>query len=443
MIHYAGIPAWVAYPLLFIGAIAIGVFPGIAAAVVARLCATWGARALFLAPAIWVSLEGTRLSVTGQLWNAIGYSQAYIPDLIQGARIGGVYAVGFLILLVNAALAYALTLRRRRSIVISSMVTMAVAVLLVAFNSTSPPQPHEAPRTVVVAVQPNVVPDFERSGAETARLADEHFDASARALENLDVDLPRVVIWPESPMNFSFARAAHFRERAISFARQHRASLLFNSFEPAPNDGGYNAAVLVSAEGRLAGQYDKIRLMPFGEYVPLPRWFPGSGMIHGVVGEFTPGTRYTLMPLGPEHSDVPRAGVFICLESAYPEITRRFAQEGADVLVEITNDAYQGDTAVLRQHMANAIFRAVETGRSTIRVTNTGITARISPRGEVQDALEKNRAATRTWMIARHRGGQTFYLRNGDVFLYVCFLACLLSLGLSFIRKPATSRAAA
>ncbi len=99
-------------------------------------------------------------------------------------------------------------------------------------------------------------------------------------------------------MNFSFARDARFREEAAGFARARRASLLFNSLEPAPGGGAYNAAVLVNEEGRLAVQYDKIRLMPFGEYVPLPRWLPGAGMVRGVVGEFTPGTRYTLMPLG-------------------------------------------------------------------------------------------------------------------------------------------------
>src|SRR2546430_8741723 len=134
--------------------------------------------------------------------------------------------------------------------------------------------------------------------------------------------------------------------------------------------------------------------MPLGESGPLPRWLPGAGSVRGVVGDFTPGERYTLMPLG-EGEGQPRAGVFICLESAYPYITRRFADEGADVLIEITNDAYQGDTAIMRQHLSNAVFRAVETGRTLLRVTNTGISARVTPRGEVTDETEIGRASCR------------------------------------------------
>jgi apolipoprotein N-acyltransferase len=236
-------------------------------------------------------------------------------------------------------------------------------------------------------------------------------------------------------MNFSFANNAEFRETASRFARGRRASLLFNSLEPAPGGGAYNAAVLVNEEGRLAVQYDKIRLMPFGEYVPLPRWLPGASMVRGVVGEFTPGTRYTLMPLGLVNTEAPRAGVFICLESAYPHITREFARGGADVLVEITNDAYQGDTAVLRQHMANAVFRAVETGRPLLRVTNTGLTARITPRGEALDIAPKYTATTRTWTVGRAGDDKTFYVRWGDAFVAACALLGLLALALSFGGK--------
>ena len=92
--------------------------------------------------------------------------------------------------------------------------------------------------------------------------------------------------------------------------------------------------------------------MPFGEYVPLPQWLPGASLISGIVGEFTPGNKYTLMPIG-DH----RVGVFICIEAAYPWIARRLVNEGADGLINISNDGYLGPTAVMRQHLANAIFR--------------------------------------------------------------------------------------
>jgi apolipoprotein N-acyltransferase len=174
--------------------------------------------------------------------------------------------------------------------------------------------------------------------------------------------------------------------------------------------------------------------MPFGEYVPLPRWMPGVGMLGGVVGDFTPGERYTLIPLG-AGGQGPHAGTFICLESAYPDITRRLTQEGADVLIEMTNDAYQGDTAILRQHLSNAVFRAVETGRPLLRVTNTGISARVTERGEVSDETGRFVEAVRVWPVARSGGGKTFYVRCGDAFAAACSLVGLSALALTLRRR--------
>ena len=125
-------------------------------------------------------------------------------------------------------------------------------------------------------------------------------------------------------MNFTYGSDRAFQELVANFTRQNHTSLLFNSLEPAPNNGAYNSALLVNEEGRLISQYDKIRLMPFGEYVPLPQWLPGASLITGIVGEFTPGSNYTLMPFGDR-----RAGVFICIESAYPWIARRMTSDGA------------------------------------------------------------------------------------------------------------------
>jgi predicted amidohydrolase len=136
-------------------------------------------------------------------------------------------------------------------------------------------------------------------------------------------------------------------------------------------------------------------------------------------------------PLG---GGAPRAGIFICLESAYPHITRRFAEEGADVLIEITNDAYQGDTAVMRQHLSNAVFRAVETGRTLLRVTNTGISARITPRGEVTGETGRFQEAVRTWTVGRSGGGQTFYVMFGDSFAAACSFVSLFAVALSLRR---------
>src|SRR5437762_10892658 len=144
--------------------------------------------------------------------------------------------------------------------------------------------------------------------------------------------------------------------------------------------------------------------MPFGEYVPLPRCLPGARSVRAIVCEFTPGSSYTLMPLG-----YLRAGVFICIEAAHSSIARAFTDEGADVLINISNDGYLGPTAVMRQHLANAVFRAVENDQDIIRVTNSGISAFISSNGAVSDTTASFKEAVRTWTVSKSGARSTFY----------------------------------
>jgi apolipoprotein N-acyltransferase len=237
--------------------------------------------------------------------------------------------------------------------------------------------------------------------------------------------LPRLVIWPESPMNFAYGSDRQLRDLLTGFAKENRTSLLFNSLESAPDGGDYNSALMVNQEGRLVAQYDKIRLMPFGEYVPLPGWVPGSNAIAPLVGGFSAGTKYSLMPLGQT-----RAGVFICFESAFPSIARTFTNEGAGVLVNISNDGYLGPTPVMRQHLANAIFRAVENDRPLLRVTNTGLTAYVSGSGEVKDLTSGFQPAVRIWAV-NEKTGKTFYAKHGDLFVGICAFITLVTLAAS------------
>src|SRR6185369_13237351 len=187
--------------------------------------------------------------------------------------------------------------------------------------------------------------------------------------------------------------------------------------EPGQNGGDQNSAILVNEKGEMSARYDKIRLMPFGEYVPLPRWLPGASSVRGLVGEFKPGSSYTLMPLG-----ALRAGVFICIEAAHPGIARNFTHEGAQVLINISNDRYLGPTPVMRQHLSNAVFRAVENRRDLLRVTNAGITAYIGGDGSVREQTGGFQQAVRTWNVSLDRNETTFYTRHGDVFVYGCAL---------------------
>jgi apolipoprotein N-acyltransferase len=231
---------------------------------------------------------------------------------------------------------------------------------------------------------------------------------------------PKLVVWPESPMNFTYASDKAFQELVASFTIQNHTSLILNSLEPAPANGAYNSALLINEEGRLISQYDKIRLMPFGEYVPLPQWLPGATLISGIVGDFTPGNKYTLMPVGDR-----RIGVFICIESAYPSIARGLVSEGADSLINISNDGYLGPNAVMRQHLANAIFRAVENKRRLLRVTNTGLSASIAEDGKVEDLTGGFLTDVRVWSLRRSTSS-TFYTRHGDLFVQVCAVLTLL-----------------
>jgi apolipoprotein N-acyltransferase len=431
MINYGGLNPVVAYLLLVPGALTVGIFPGFFAAFVSVALRRFGKKGLLLAPFIWPALEWARLSLTGQLWNALGYSQAYQPYLIQMAKWGGVYAVSFLIVVVNAAVALVLLVRSKQALLIAStIIVFAIGAILLSNRSSQTSQLQD-PAIRILALQPNVPMTIVKSADEMRQLTERHLTRSLELLrQSPDDGVPRLLIWPESPMNFEYARNADFQTLVSVFAREHRTALLFNSQEPAPNNGIYNSAILVNEQGKLVGQYDKIRLLPFGEYVPLPRWLPGASLITAIVGDFTPGANYTLFQVGEL-----KAGVFICVESAYPSIARAFTQAGADVLINVSNDGYLGRTAVMRQHLANAVFRAVENGRPVVRVTNSGITAFIDERGDVSGETEAFQEATRSWSIERYESETTLYTRHGDLFVLVITVMSVL-LFLIPLMKP-------
>ncbi|MEJ7617972.1 MAG: apolipoprotein N-acyltransferase [Pyrinomonadaceae bacterium] len=428
MIHYGGLPRWVAYSLLLLASAIVGLFTGFFALALSFVLRRYSrAHWMFAAPFLWAAFEFVRLAVAGQLWNAVGYSQAYVPDLIQVARYGGVYAVGFLIVLVNSAVVYVWLARSRRAFIISSVVVTAVFTIIISLVPRQEPERVRDAQVgaVVIGIQANVPMAMDRSSAQMEALLERHLLLSRRALESAaeiyPPHVPRVVVWSESPMNFAYARDFAFRSVVTDFARRHQTSMIFNSLEPAPKDGAYNSAMMIDEQGRLVTQYDKIRLLPFGEYVPIPKWLPGAGFVTAIVGDFTPGEKYPLLPIGQL-----RAGAFICIESAFPEVTRAFARQDVDFLINISNDGYLGPTPVLRQHLANVVFRAVETNRRILRVTNTGLTADVDARGGVRDVTAAFQTAVRVWPIARSREAQTFYTRYGDLFAYLCVGASVL-----------------
>jgi apolipoprotein N-acyltransferase len=437
MVHFAGIPPWLAYPLLLIPVSFVSLFPALTCASASLVVRRFGGTAILAAPIFWIAFDWLRGAVTGLDWNAIGYSQAFHRTSLQAAQIGGVHAVTFLLVLVNATLGYLLVRRNRRSLVASAVILSAIVFIIFTTRLRSSDfdtarlvslQPVE---TAAVGIQPNV-PMIQMGDAEYRQLLARHLELSAQGLLDGRVRdaKHRLVVWPESPMNFAYSRDPQLQNVIANLARTHRTSVLLNSLEPTANGGSYNSAILINEQGQKIAQYDKIRLMPFGEYVPLPRWLPGSGSVRSIVGEFTPGSSHTLMPLG-----ALRAGVFICIEAAHADVARSFTSAGADVLINISNDGYLGPTAVMRQHLANAVFRAVENDRDLVRVTNSGISAYIDANGHVHDATPSFQEAVRTWTVSKTAAGPTFYSRHGDVFAYGCALISLGFISATFMTR--------
>ncbi|MBV9240826.1 MAG: apolipoprotein N-acyltransferase, partial [Acidobacteria bacterium] len=243
------------------------------------------------------------------------------------------------------------------------------------------------------------------------------------------------IVLPESPMNFAYNDDREFQQYVRDFTTRNNVSLLFNSAEPDRETGKYfNSAVMVGPDGRKVAEYDKIYLLPFGEAVP----FPFEGLMPAVVGSFAYGKDYSLMPIGDA-----KAGVMICFESHFGSLSREYVKEGADVIIEMTNDGYLGPTPVLRQHLANAVFRAVETNRPVLRATNVGITADITETGQILEAAPTYAQATRTGIIKKSDGSQTLYVRYGDWFAWLCTAVTIVLLALTFRRRIKVAEARA
>ena len=517
-INYAGFPPWLAYSGMLFVAAAVGLFPALFAGILAVLLRRFGSWGFVAAPFVWVFSEFLRYWLTGNNWNAIGYSQAFSSFSwpMGTASVGGVHLISFNVVFFSAYVAFGIVaIRRGRqgnglkslsfderlalysfSVYLNSIiglilffldpefqatyrrpnqssffvrfaVSLAVVVpisfsLFVYWTSAQPKLSDGNASAYVVAVQPNV-PMSGVSLSDTVRLRDRHVELSDGAfsanlqkmvdeklgkrsevgnlaaseefgaiLKDRFARLPKLVVFPESPMNFMYHDDREFQQYVGDFARRNNVSVLFNSAEPDATNGKYfNSAVLVSPEGREAGQYDKIFLLPFGEAVPPPF----DAIMPGFVGNFSYGREYDILPVGDA-----KAGVMICFESHFGQLSRRFVADGADVLIEMTNDGYLGPTPVLRQHLANAVFRAVETNRPVLRVTNVGITTYINEKGAVLDPTAAYQENTRVWSVSKSDGQKTFYVKYGDWFAWLCSLVTVGMLVFAIAKKDAKAR---
>jgi apolipoprotein N-acyltransferase len=297
------------------------------------------------------------------------------------------------------------------------------------FPNFPPNFPDEANKStaIVVAVQPNV-PMSGLTIEKYQQLLRRHIELAETALKQRTTNNEQrtVIIFPESPMIFQYGRDEELQQLLRDFAARNNASVLFNSAEINAQRRILNSAVMIDETGEKIAQYDKIYLVPFGEYIPFPE--PLASQMPAFVGTFVPGDEYDLLPFGGA-----AGGVMICFESHFGKLSREYARRGADVLIEMTNDGYLGKTPVLRQHLANSVFRAVETNRPLLRVTNVGVMAYINERGEVADAADVYTEATRVWTVAKSGGKQTFYVKYGEWFAWTCSGLSLLLLVFSLI----------
>ncbi len=451
-ITYAGIPSIIAYALLFFVTLLVGLFPAIFAAIFSVFLKRFETYGYLAAPFLWTATEFLRFNLTGNSWNAVGYSQAFQPRLIELANVGGVYLIGFIIELTNVYIIFLFTnilfpikslpiQKRKDWLILASIVTVLTLLVLMfepigARRSENPVKSAE-----IIAVQPNVPMSGLKFG-EWEKLRERHVELAENALNKdqrtKDKGQNTIVIFPESPMNFMYEDDREFQKFIRDFAVKNDVSVLFNSAQPhLGSDNFYNSAVMIDAQGNKVGQYDKIHLVPFGEYVPMPE--PIAQFVPTMVGNFQYGDKYDLMPFGDA-----KGGIMICFESHFASLSREFARRGADVLIELTNDGYLGDTPILRQHLANAVFRAVETNRPVLRVTNVGITAYINERGEVSDAAKPYTEDVRVWTISKSDGVQTFYVKYGEWFAWLCSIVSLTfimwSLFLTQRRKSAEAQ---
>jgi len=391
--------------------------------------------ALLLTPFLWVGLELARTWVLkGFPWNLLGTAQVDNFPLTRIATLTGVYGISFLIALVNAGIvaAYLAPARRRRQLL---PIAIAVAVMLQLGVLVSPspvPADHHA-----VLVQSNVALDeswtiesFNQLLTELKQLSTTPADSSG--------EKTKLIVWPESPAPF-FDNDDNFRISLSSLARAQNAYVLAGVVGTVPGIDSAtpevtNRAVVVAPSGALVGHYDKIHLVPFGEYVPYKSFFFFAKHLTREVGEFRQGTTRTVFNAGDE-----RFSVFICYESIFPDEVREFATNGAEVLINISNDGWYGDYSAPGQHLNQARMRAIENNRWILRDTNTGTTASIDPYGRVVARAPRNQ---RTRLVAPYGviSAQTFYTRHGDWFAWMCAIISLLGILVSAMMRVRNSR---
>ncbi|MBU1007388.1 MAG: apolipoprotein N-acyltransferase [Candidatus Omnitrophica bacterium] len=340
---------------------------------------------IFFIPIIWTCLEWLQSHLfTGFGWASLGYTQYKNISLIQIADISGVFGVSFVIMLVNIAV-YKAFKRSFREIMFAALILLMVFV----YGEIKLDKKAEGDSVKVSVIQGNIPQGLKWDPDETEFIISRYIDLTRLSA----FDKPDLIVWPETSFPGFFISDKDLTDRVIGLAKNVRIPILLGT-NTEKGFENFNSALLISKTGELAGQYDKIHLVPFGEYVPFSDKIPIlHDLVLGVLGEFTAGKEYSAFSLEPRafSGDI-KFATLICFEDMFPRMSREFVKNGARFLIVITNDAWYGKSGAAYQHTAGSVFRAIENRVPIVRCANTGYSCFIDSYGRIVDAVEENSA---------------------------------------------------
>lgn len=444
MQRYGDMPP-LAPTLLLIGfSLVLGLYFGLFGLCVGLVRKTTGSSrfALLAAPFLWTALELAAARITSVPWDQLGYSQVDNGVVSQLAPWTGVYGISFVLVAVNALLAGVLLLEQLRDRLVAGGAGLCLVVGGWAGTFVQPPA--SGATATAMLIQPNL--DVGSEDAWTGPAWDQHMTDFTRLAEDEcktyiagipQTGAPRgeiscppfpvrpdLIAWPESPAPY-FEDDPRLQRSLITLAQTMQAPLVVGSIgvDPSPDGGmpkSYNSALVVGPDGARIGRYDKIHLVPFGEYIPFKNLLFFARKLTGRVSSFDRGEVRKVFRLNGH-----RYGVFICYEAVFADEVRQFARLGAEVLVNISDDGWYGDTSAPWQHLNMARMRAIENRRWLLRDTNNGVTAAIDPYGRVRQSIPRHRVDV---LPAQYgfRDDITFYTEHGDVFAWLCAILAMV-----------------
>jgi apolipoprotein N-acyltransferase len=398
-----------------------------------------GIQAVLAFPVLWVAAELIRsyIPILGFPWASLGYSQYRTLPLIQISDVTGVYGVSFLVAFANVVFYRMWTWTREldapypvRSF--TTLLVLMIATLSYGFSSLRTVERGAMQR--VLLVQGNISQDVKWNPAFQEKTVATYERLSRQACQTGGT----LVVWPESALPFYLQGDAKYAARVQSLASELKSCLVTGSPAVLKEDGVtrfLNSAFMISPEGDVVGRSDKMHLVPFGEYVPLAPLLPFVNKMVAGIGDYSPGKK--VVPLDTPQGKV---GVLICFEGIFPEVARAYVRDGAGVLVNITNDAWFGNSSAPYQHLSMTVFRAVENRVPLVRAANTGISSVIDSKGHIRGMTQLFQEATLAAEVRRGEGG-SFYSRYGDLFALACLLGTIL-IALVTFRREACSEAA-